>query len=788
MRRSGSLSSLDYVAVFCFAALVLLAETLLFHATKYLLDYPVAMTVIGCAVAGLGLGAFLAGDPRGWDRDWFPWCCAGTTAGLYLAAFVLLRHSHLLLLLPAMASVFVFPGFFIAVAFARGSSRGVYLSDMLGAGAAVALTVLAYRYYGTESIFLGIVTVVPLAGALWLAIGASRLSWARAIGGLGLLLLAGAGAALLHQQVTTNRLNIVRLVNPDSSNIPAQSLLRRPSRLRVEKTYDSLEGRLDTIPGEDRVFVTYDGFFNDNFISAPAQDYLEFAKPHDVRFPTGDRRVVYGLVPEPRVFVIGSAADGILKTLRMLTPPENIDAVEINPGVLRMMQHDYFEASGRAYAGLRPVLGNALSVLRRSDRKYDIITLINAHSTRWIGAIGPPDYLHTRESYDLYFDRLTEQGYLLFEERPDTYRGELGVKRMILTLYDCLKRRGVKDPAEHFFIWEFMSHRHFQSGGTGIATGSDKYYVGMIVSLQPLVGTRREELLEWYNMEWFVYWDERNRPVYYPSTRLLEAAYLKSVWHNERFGPFFELLAANDVSRFDSDLDASLITNDRPFPSCSTRSVSEVLRVVSITSGIGVALSVLLILGMFRGLRERRQISRLLLYNIAIGVAFFFVEIVLIQAYQPIFLSPSSSLACVLGVLLIGSAIGGLFAGRVPPWLATAALVPVLLACLRVPDWTLSLELAPLFATSAAVAMIFFVGLNMGVFFPTGLQLARQSALQHKIPHLFALNAVAGAMAGTLCLYGAIRFGYTWMLAAAFGLYCLAAAIDQLARRATRLA
>ena len=90
------------------------------------------------------------------------------------------------------------------------------------------------------------------------------------------------------------------------------------------------------------------------------------------------------------------------------------------------MQRDYLRASGEAYRDLHVVSGNALSVLRRSDKKYDLITLINAHSSRWIGALGPPDYLHTRESYDMYFDHLSEDGYLLFEERPDTYRGELG--------------------------------------------------------------------------------------------------------------------------------------------------------------------------------------------------------------------------------------------------------------------------------------------------------------------------------------------------------------------------
>ena len=648
---------------------------------------------------------------------------------------------------------------------------------MLGAGTAVALTVLAYRHFGTEEIFLGITTLLPLAGAVWAATMSAPGRWSRIAACLWLVIFGGIGAVLLYYQVTADALNTVQLVDPESPNIPSQSLLRRPSRLRVEKTYDSLEGRLDTVPTSERIFVTYDAFFNDNFVSDRVLNYREYAQPHDVRFPAGDRRVVYGLVPEPRVFIIGPAADGIIKTLRMITPVDHIDAVEINPGVLQMMQHDYYEASGRAYEGLQPVLGNALSVLRRSEKKYDIITLINAHSSRWIGALGPPDYLHTRESYDLYLDHLTDEGYLLFEERPDTLRGELGVKRMILTLYDCLKRRGIEDPSQHFFVWEFMSNRHYWQGGKGIATGSDMYYVGMIVSLKPLAGKRREDLVEWTNMEWFVRWNERKQPIYYPSNRLLEAAYLKSKWHGERFGPFFDMIAANDFSGLGPDFDTSIITNDRPFPSYSTRSVGELQRLVAVTSGICLLLGTLFALGALKGLPKRRQMGLLLLYNIAIGCAYFFVEIVLIQAYQNVFLSPSTSLVLVLGVLLIGSAIGGLFSGRISPWLATAALVPVLLICLRVPDVAVSLGLASAPSTTMAVATIFLVGMNMGVYFPTGLQLARRSSLQHKIPHLFAVNAIAGSMASIMSLYLGIRVGYTWTLAIAFLLYLTAAIV-----------
>jgi hypothetical protein len=761
------------LAVFFFAATVLLCETLLFHATKYVLDYIVAMAVISCAVAGIGLGAFLASRWSWSERNVFGWCCGGTAASLYLAAWVLLRYPNLFLLLPAIASVFVCPSYFIARAFAQGSARGVYLFDMLGAGTAVLLTVWAYQWLTTEAIFLVTVTILPLAGALATAAGGTyRPRW-RAATCIALLACAGFGGALLYQQVTRNSLNIVRLVNPEAPNIPKQSVLRRPSRLRIERTYDSLIGRVETMPVRGRIFVTYDGFFNDNFTDYKAYDYAQYAGPHDVRWPTLDRRVAYGLVPAPRAFVIGSATTGIIKTLREITPVEKIDAVEINPGVLQIMLHDYFEVSGEAYRDLRVVPGNALSVLRRTDKKYDLITLINAHSSRWIGALGPPDYLHTRESYDMYFDHLSEDGYLLFEERPDTYRGELGVKRMILTLWDCLKRRGVQDPAEHFFIWEYMSNRYFQQGGTGIATGSDMYYVGMVVSLKPLVGQRREDLLEWCNLEFFVRWDD-HQPVFVPYQRLQEPAYLKSKWHGERFGPFFDMIAARDFSGLGRDFDASIITDDRPFPSCPTTSIPEVLRLMVVASGICVLLGGSFTVGAMRGVARRRGMGLLLFYNIAIGFAYFFIEIMLIQAYQGVFLSPSASLVLVLGVLLIGSAIGGLLSNCARLWWATATLIPVLAACLWIPAWTVQFGLDSRGAGAAAAAMIFLVGMNMGVYFPAGLLLAQRWSLRERIPYLFALNAMSGSLATVVSLYLAIRMGYTWTLIIAFTLYAAA--------------
>ncbi len=781
----------NHLAVFFFAAIVLLTETVLFHTARFVLDYMLATTVLGCAVLGIGLGAFGADHWPCRESHLFGWCCLGTTGCLYAAAYALLRHNNLFILLPAVASVFVFPSLFIARMFRRRDAAMIYFFDMLGAGTAVVLAVVAYRNWSSETIYLGIVTTVPMVGAVGTIIarfatrrGPSR-SVPRFVAVAALLLLTIVGGMLLHQQIDTDAMNIVKLVDPDAPNIPAQSVLRRPSRFEITKTYDSLVGRIDAMPIRDsnRVFVTYDGFFNDNFRDIPPRDYLDFARPHELRFPSTDPRVVYGLVKEPRTFVIGPAATGILKTLREITPADHIEAVEINPGILQMMLHDFFDASGRAYEGLQVYEGNALSALQGSPRKYDLITLINTHSSRWIGALGAPDYLHTRESYDLYLDHLTEEGYLLFEERPDTDQGELGLRRMILTLCDCLRRRGAADPAEHFFVWEFMSNRFAKQGGTGIQPGSDMYYVAMIVSLQPLRGQRRQDIIDWCDLRWRIDLDARGQLVYNYFDWRLEPAYLKGVYGNSRFAPFFAMLDSGDFSPLGSDFDASLVTNDRPFPSCGTRSAAELSRLVRITGGIGLLLGILFSAGALRKSRSRKSVTLLVLYNLAIGGGYFLVEIMLIQATQNVLLSPSTSLVLVLGVLLLGSGCGGLLSRRFPTALATATLIPFLLLALWLPAWMVRLGWNQPTCYLLVAASVLLVGVNLGIYFPRGLRLAQSGSLRRIIPHLFALNSIAGSMATTVSFYLAVRVGYTWTVVLAVALYLIAAILDRIVRR-----
>ena len=155
----------------------------------------------------------------------------------------------------------------------------------------------------------------------------------------------------------------------------------------------------------------------------------------------------------------------------------------------------------------------------------------------------------------------------------------------------------------------------------------------------------------------------------------------------------------------------------------------------------------------------------------------------MIQAYQGVFLSPTVSLALVLGTLLIGSAVGGLLAGRVPPWLATVVLVPVLVVAFQMPHWTLVWGLSDWGAGLVSACTVLVVGANMGVYFPSGLLQAYAWSLREKVPHLFAMNALAGSLATVVSLYLAIRVGYTWTLVAALCLYLAASLVYHAAVR-----
>ncbi len=731
-----------FLAVTLFAATILLLETVFFHVLDYIHDYYQAVMVIGSAILGIGLGSLAAIRLRISTGALFITCCLGLTLALYAACTLILFHPDLWTTILILPLVFFFPGIYIAGMFRDHHGGRVYYFDMIGAFLGVVATYLLYHLLLSESILLLMVLLFPLTGVLVLvARSPFRSLPLRLCFGTSLCFLSGVGLLLLFLQVREDRFNLFKLIPRDHSQLdPTKAFAFHDGDTPV-RSFENLVGRVDVIERSSKNrLVAYNGYGNDHFTTRVPKDYAAHAKPRKKKWPTKDIRVLYGVVPEPKVFIMGSSAQGIVKTIRKITPKENITAVEINPAILRIMTEDFYEESGRAYRGINPILGNGLSFLKGSDQLFDIITCINLHSTRTIGYQGAPDYLHTEQSYNLFLDHLTDKGYFLLEERPINRGGDLGFYRMLHTFWRVLAERGAADPGKHFVIWEW--------GSIGNAY---KRYISCIVTKNPIEGSLREGVRAWVDMR-------------SAAGNRMRLGYFKGVREQAAYADLFGMIASGDFSPLaEEHFDTATLTNNRPFASVSTTQTPRLNQLLAVT-GIPALLLWLLISAATLSRKNRAGNLKLSGYNLLIGFGYFFVEIVLIERYQNLFVSPSASFVLVLGFCLLSSGFGGFLSPRLTLGRSLVCLIPLCLLAIFLPGWLAVTALPDVLAKVLGIALICATGFFMGVFFPKGLALARAGGQAAKIPHFFAANSVAGSFAVTLALYLGVKLGYGFTL------------------------
>jgi len=751
------LKELSLLKVTFFAAVVLLLEIVFFHLLNYVHDYYMATLVIGLVVVGLGSGAFTATIIKKSETEVFTISCTGTTIFLYISSLGLVLYPTIWLISLLVALCFFFPALYIALIFKNHRTDLTYMYDLVGAGLGVFVTVFLYRILGSEAIILLILVVLPIVGLLNIIFSKGQISQKYLV--IALIPLFLGSCFLLHKQVTQDSFNIFKIINDEISGLNSTKVFVRYQNTYPVKTYDNLVERIDLIKRKKRMVVNYNGYSNDHFTKRVHREYDNYFKDKKSKWPTNDRRVFYGIVNEPKIFVIGSAAQGIIKSIKKITPRENIFAIEINPAITQIMTQDYYDESGKAYAGLDPITGNALSILKANNHRFDIITLINAHSTPTISYPGRPDYLHTIESYDLYFDHLGESGYLLFEERPINRSGELGLYRMINTLWNSLEKRGVENPSEHFVIWEWMGDkRGKRSGRWKIRKGKGDYYVSMLVFKQPIVDEYKEIVSQWFK--------NKNDSV--------RISYAKDIAVTPEYKRLFKMIENNNFEELETeDFDTTLVTNDRPFPAVSTKSIPTLNNILLVSGIIGGALWLFFTIGLNKT-DDKENVWKLNFYNILIGFAYFFPEIIFIQNFQNIFIGPSMTLILVLGCLLVSSGIGGYFSTRFDLKYVTIILIPIMLLALYIPNFFVRVGVQYTLIQISSVLFIVSSGFLMGMFFPRGLNLAKQSGLQNKIPHLFAINAISSSFAVVLALYLGIKIGYQYTLLIAIAFYIIA--------------
>ena len=170
-------------------------------------------------------------------------------------------------------------------------------------------------------------------------------------------------------------------------------------------------------------------------------------------------------------------------------------------------------------------------------------------------------------------------------------------------------------------------------------------------------------------------------------------------------------------------------------------------------------------------------------YNLAVGLGFILLELMLIHRLTVALGDPVVSFKVVLGALLVWSAAGGLLSERIAPlrtWLVVTAVAAVVLAYATAGPWfrDLLLALPRVPRVASIVVLLAPLGVALGMAFPLGLRLLAPAAAGRALA--WAANgcaSVVGAVASTLL---AVAQGITTLGLVAAASYAIAAVVAAL--------
>jgi hypothetical protein len=430
----------------------------------------------------------------------------------------------------------------------------------------------------------------------------------------------------------------------------------------------------------------------------------------------------------------------------LLTGATEIDAIELNAGIVEALRGPFAEFSGFIYDHPRvnTIVREGRSALTQSRRSYDLIqiSLTDSWAATAAGSYSlSENNLYTVEAYRLYWSRLSARGVVA------TSRWMLGgfgleVPRLLLLVKAALQAEKVASPADHVAL--------LQGGAVGT----------VLMTRAPLDTATIESLRRIARLRGFT--------LHLPATDLApEQQWMRQVLE---VGPVLH-------QRWGVILDPP--TDDRPFFFQVLSPLRPIRPAVALhaghnAQGVASLQQLMLLMGcltlvlffapfpLARWLHPEPGLWRGSCFFVGIGLAFMFVEMAWLQRLILYLGHPSLATTVALGCILLGAGAGSLQSARLGlgrvqrlVWLtapcvllSNAALGPVFANTLGWP-WTLRL--------GVALAVLVPTGLLMGLFFPMGMVRFGEA----NRAWFWALNGAAAVLASVVSLALAMEFGFT---------------------------
>lgn len=497
-----------------------------------------------------------------------------------------------------------------------------------------------------------------------------------------------------------------------------------------------------------------------NIDGAAGTSVRQFSSLADIEHLKYDvTNMVYYLRPQGSAAVIGVGGGRDLQSA-ILFGHEQVTGIELNPIFVDLLQNRFKEFAGLANRpGVSFVVDEARSYLSRTDQRYTTIqmSLIDTWASTGAGAYSLSENgLYTIEAWQVFLDRLTDDGIFTVSRWYSSDNvDETG--RIVSLAVATLQQAGITDPSRHIALIGsgkvstlLLSRQPFSEQDIAKLqqVTTDLQYRPLIIPgtppentvLRSIVGvTSPEALIE----------AVRNQPLNYTPT-------------TDENPYFFNMLRLDrmDVALNKTSVDNGVIDGN----------LTATLTLVGLIVCLLIFAVLTIVMPLILRSRAKNVDSGKIVWSAAayfslIGSGFMCVEIALMQRLSVFLGHPVYALGILLFTIIASTGVGSFFSERLPltrkPWIFVMPIVTAL--TILIIRFVLSEVIAAMITAPMAtkitvsILLMFPLGLLLGLFFPTGMQLVRASGAT-ETPWYWALNGIFGVLCSALAVLISIYF------------------------------
>jgi hypothetical protein len=381
------------------------------------------------------------------------------------------------------------------------------------------------------------------------------------------------------------------------------------------------------------------------------------------------------------------------------------------------------------------VIDEGRHFLSQNEEKYDLIFVgSNAATGVWLTGHSRK-YLDTVEAFDLYLDRLSEHGLLVFNHQP--------VERRLATMRRVFEERGITDFSQHVVILSSIS------GADDMVISPSGFTDAELRRLKNAAGRDSNRVL-------FAPTRTRNNKFY--SEIVSGPVVHGQAMTDDR--PFLVGLNWRDYTLV-PDADAVKRMASRPQLYVNWIKISTLLIMILIST-------IFIAVAAFR--RSAGLPPSVLVYLLMTGFCFMLVEIAVIAKLELFLQKPIVSMATVLSIFLLSSGIGSRVFPRVQNRIKISVLCLALAAMLAASVYAMNMLGATLLGIPlplkllVAFVLMAPIGVSLGLFYPYAVACLTANGRPQAVAITYGISTLSSVIGATYAMTIMLDVGFSSLL------------------------